>query len=105
MDHPEFLGLPSDRVGGDFSAGAATWLGCAGRTSNFLAHERETRNVHDLAEAVTQLANKQYGALIAIERDTSIRVYEETGVIIDGEFSVELILTIFHPKAACMTAE
>ena len=49
---------------------------------------------------MTQLANKQFGALIAIERDTSIRVYEETGVIIDGEFSVELILTIFHPKAA-----
>src|SRR5262249_27294739 len=53
------------------------------------SERRET--VHDLAEAVTQLANKQYGALIAIERDTSIRVYEETGVIIDGEFSVELI--------------
>jgi len=34
-----------------------------------------------LAEAVTQLANKQFGALIAIERDTSIRVYEETGVV------------------------
>jgi diadenylate cyclase len=56
--------------------------------------------VHDLAEAVTQLANKQFGALIAIERDTSIRVYEETGVVIDGDFSVELMLTIFHPKAA-----
>ncbi len=62
------------------------------------SEKRET--VHDLAEAVTQLANKQFGALIAIERDTSIRVYEETGVIMDGEFSVELILTIFHPKAA-----
>jgi diadenylate cyclase len=46
------------------------------------------------------LANKQFGALIAIERDTSIRVYEETGVIIDSHFSVELLLTIFHPKAA-----
>ena len=62
------------------------------------SEKRET--VHDLAEAVTQLANKQFGALIAIERDTSIRVYEETGVVIDGEFSAELILTIFHPKAA-----
>src|SRR6266853_1183599 len=62
------------------------------------SEKRET--VHDLSEAVTQLANKQFGALIAIERDTSIRVYEETGVIIDGEFSVELILAIFHPKAA-----
>ena len=33
------------------------------------SERRET--VHDLAEAVTQLANKQFGALIAIERDTS----------------------------------
>src|SRR6201997_1514632 len=62
------------------------------------SEKRET--VHDLAEAVTQLANKQYGALIAVERDTSIRVYEETGVVIDSHFSVELILTIFHPKSA-----
>jgi diadenylate cyclase len=62
------------------------------------SEKRET--VHDIAEAITQLANKQFGALIAIERDTSIRVYEETGVTIDGEFSVELLLTLFHPKAA-----
>src|SRR6201987_5222481 len=62
------------------------------------SEKRET--VHDLAEAITQLANKQFGALIAIERDTSIRVYEETGVTIDADFSVELVLTIFHPKAA-----
>src|SRR3982750_1904214 len=53
-----------------------------------------------IAEAVTQLANKQFGALIAIERDTSIRVYEETGVAMDAEFSVELILWFFLPKAA-----
>src|SRR5438874_3403745 len=56
--------------------------------------------VHDLAEAVTQLASKQFGALIAIERDTSIRVYEETGVQLEADFSVELLLTIFHPKTA-----
>src|SRR6202047_4004386 len=62
------------------------------------SEKRET--VHDIAEAVTQLANKQFGALIAIERDTSISVYEETRVIIDSHFSVELILSIFHPKAA-----
>ncbi len=62
------------------------------------SEKRET--VHDLAEAVTQLASKQFGALIAIERDTSIRVYEETGVQLEADFSVELLLTIFHPKAA-----
>jgi diadenylate cyclase len=62
------------------------------------SEKRET--VHDLAEAVTQLANKQFGALIAIERDTSIRVYEETGVTMDAGFSIELMLSIFHPKSA-----
>src|SRR5712672_4428771 len=62
------------------------------------SERRET--VHDLAEAITQLANKQFGALIAIERDTGIRVYEETGVTLDSDFSVELVLSIFHPKAA-----
>src|SRR5213082_1638043 len=62
------------------------------------SEKRET--VHDLAEAITQLANKQFGTLLAIERDTSIRVYEETGVTLDSDFSVELLLSIFHPKAA-----
>jgi diadenylate cyclase len=62
------------------------------------SEKRET--VHDLVEAVSQLASKQFGALIALERDTSIRVYEETGVQLEADFSVELILTIFHPKSA-----
>ncbi|MEP6822670.1 MAG: diadenylate cyclase CdaA [Chthoniobacterales bacterium] len=62
------------------------------------SEKRET--VHDIAEAIAQLANKQFGALIAIERDTSIRVYEETGVSMDSLFSVELMLTLFHPKSA-----
>lgn len=62
------------------------------------SEKRET--VQDLVEAVTQLANKQFGALIAIERDTAIRVYEETGVVLDSAFSVELVLTLFHPKSA-----
>ena len=62
------------------------------------SEKRET--VHDIAEAVTQLAHKQFGALIAIERDTSIRVYEETGVELDSVFSIELMLTLFHPKSA-----
>ncbi len=62
------------------------------------SEKRET--VQDIAEAVSQLANKQFGALIAIERDTSIRVYEETGVELDACLSVELALTLFHPKSA-----
>ena len=62
------------------------------------SEKRET--VHDLAEVVTQLSNKQFGALIAIERDTSIKIYEETGVVVDAAFSTELLLTLFQPKSA-----
>src|ERR1700759_4486137 len=62
------------------------------------SEKRET--VHDIAEAVTQLANKQVGERSARERDTSIRVYEETGGTVDGDFSGELMLTLFHPKSA-----
>src|SRR5713101_4469154 len=62
------------------------------------SEKRET--VHDLTEAITQLANKQFGALIALERDTSIKVYEDTGVTLNADFSVELLLTLFHPKSA-----
>ena len=98
-------------LGSDLSTGAAAWPGRAWRASDFLLTSEKRETVHDLAEAVTQLANKQFGALIAIERDTSIRVYEETGVTIDGDFSVELVLAIFHPKprftmagSSCATA-
>jgi len=62
------------------------------------SEKRET--VHDLAEVVAQLSSRQFGALLAIERDTSIRVFEETGVIVDAAFSTELLLTLFHPKSA-----
>jgi diadenylate cyclase len=47
------------------------------------SEKRET--VHDLAEVVAQLSSKQY---------------EETGVIVDAQFSSELLLTLFHPKSA-----
>ncbi len=38
------------------------------------------------------------GALIAIERDTGIRSFAESGVNLDCEISQELLLTIFFPK-------
>jgi diadenylate cyclase len=57
---------------------------------------RETINV--VADAVFELANKQLGALIAIERDTGIRSFAESGVNLDCEISQELLLTIFFSK-------
>jgi diadenylate cyclase len=58
--------------------------------------KRETIDV--LADSVLELASKQIGALIAIERDTAIRNFAESGVNLDCEVSQEVLLTIFFPK-------
>lgn len=51
-----------------------------------------------LSDATFELASRQFGALIALERDTNIRSFAESGINIDCELSTELIVTVFHPK-------
>lgn len=53
-----------------------------------------------LSEAVLQLSKKRFGALFAIERAVGLKDHIETGVMIKGMMSTELVLTIFHPKTA-----
>src|SRR6516162_5702370 len=60
------------------------------------SQKKETIDV--ISDAVFELASNQTGALIAIERDTAIRSFAESGVNIDCEMSQELLLTIFFPK-------
>jgi diadenylate cyclase len=68
-------------------------------SNHFLSSARQNRETIDIvADAVFELANKQLGALIAIERDTGIRSFAESGVNLDCEISQELLLTIFFPK-------
>jgi diadenylate cyclase len=68
-------------------------------SSHFFSSARQNRETIDIvADAVFELANKQLGALIAIERDTGIRSFAESGVNLDCEISQELLLTIFFPK-------
>ena len=61
-----------------------------------VTQSRET--METVTEAVFELSNRQFGALIALERDTNIRAFAESGVNIDCDLSIELILTIFQPK-------
>ena len=68
-------------------------------SNHFFSSARQNRETIDIvADAVFELANKQLGALIAIERDTGIRSFAESGVNLDCEISQELLLTIFFPK-------
>ncbi len=54
--------------------------------------------IETITDTCFDLASRQFGGLIAIERDISIRQFASTGVDVDAEFSKELALTIFHPK-------
>lgn len=58
--------------------------------------KRET--IEEITDTVFELASKGFGALIAVEREISLKPFVETGVKIDADYSKELILTIFHPK-------
>ncbi len=58
--------------------------------------KRET--IELLTQVIFELSHRQFGSLIAIERDTAMNVYAESGTNLDSEFSPELIITIFQPK-------
>ena len=60
------------------------------------SESRET--IELLSETAFDLSNRQLGALIALERDTNIHSFADSGVSIDCELSLELTVTIFHPK-------
>src|SRR5246127_2193068 len=69
-----------------------------GSSQFFSSVTQKKETIDILTEAVFELSNKQIGALLAIERDTAIRSFAESGVNIDCEMSQELLLTIFFPK-------
>jgi diadenylate cyclase len=61
-----------------------------------VTQSRETIEV--LAEISFDLANRQLGALIAIEVDQNIDSFAETGVALDCRLSPELVVSILFPK-------
>lgn len=64
----------------------------------FSSNRQKQETLTLLTDIVFALAAKQLGSLIALERDTNIRNFTETGVEIDCRLSRELVLTIFQPK-------
>jgi diadenylate cyclase len=54
--------------------------------------------VEPIRDAVRTLVNRQFGALIAIERTVGLRGYTHSGVILDAEVSSAVLLSIFYPK-------
>jgi diadenylate cyclase len=53
-----------------------------------------------VARAAAVLSREGHGALIVLERETGLEEIAETGVMIHGDLSVDLLLTIFMPRSA-----
>ena len=68
------------------------------RSFFFFSEGKNKEFLDSLTETIRQLGAKRYGALFAIERRIELKPHLETGILLDAQFSSELILTIFSPK-------
>jgi diadenylate cyclase len=74
-----------------------------GRTGAYLTSTREPSMadvIEQVATASTRLSDRRHGALIVLERTTGLEEYTETGIQLDSEVTVELLLTVFFPNTA-----
>lgn len=58
------------------------------------------RVADDVARAAADLSADGHGALIVLERETGLEELAESGVMIHGDVSADLIRTIFAPRTA-----
>jgi diadenylate cyclase len=78
-----------DRIG---RVGSLGWLMSAeDRSAELVATE--------IARAAAVLSAEGHGALMVIERETGLEQIAETGVMIHGDLSADLLRTIFSPKS------
>jgi len=57
------------------------------------------KTVDEIARACRRLSERRQGALIVLERETGLQEYAETGVLIDGVVTTEILLQIFFPNS------
>ena len=69
-----------------------------GRRPLFSGHTAHEVMIDTVVSACTELAKNKIGALIAMERETGLKNYIETGIRMDATASAELLRTIFMPN-------
>jgi diadenylate cyclase len=52
-----------------------------------------------LSRSCRRLAERKYGALIVLERETGLQEYVDTGIRLDATASTELLVSIFFPNS------
>lgn len=51
----------------------------------------------ELTRAISELSARRIGALIAVEREVSLEEYTRSGILLNAELSVPLLLSLFYP--------
>src|SRR4030042_97251 len=64
-----------------------------------LTSAEELKSLEEIIRATIALANRKIGAIIAIERETSLKDFVEIGTPLDAKVSKEVLLSIFHPTS------
>jgi diadenylate cyclase len=59
----------------------------------------ELKSLEEIVRATVSLANRKIGALMVIERETSLKDFVEVGTPLDARVSKELLMSIFHPTS------
>lgn len=71
-----------------------------GRLFSFLDTQKLTMETIDvLIASIDSLAKKKTGALLVIQRDSSLDSFEESGIMLQSKISKELLTTIFTPPS------
>jgi len=64
-----------------------------------LTSAEELKSLDEIVKATVSLSNRRIGALITIERETSLKEFVEIGTPLDAKVSKEVLLSIFHPTS------
>lgn len=69
-----------------------------GRSPLFKMFVKEEKIANEIVRAVGSMSKNRVGALIALEREMSLKPYIESGIPLDGVLTSELLMTIFMPN-------
>ena len=69
-----------------------------GQSPLFKIFIKEEKIVDEVIRAVVFMSKHRIGALIALEREISLKPYIESGIPLDGVLTSELLMTIFMPN-------
>ncbi len=69
-----------------------------GQSPLFKIFIKEEKVADEIIRAVVSMSKNRIGALIALEREASLKPYIESGIPLDGVLTSELLMTIFMPN-------